>query len=251
MPVNDSLWGTADGRRTRSGRTAAPLPRATSWRSAFFGRASPADPHAVAAAERSTSAIAPSSATATATPRPRDWLHESLEKYQRSRKPGRAHDRQRPDPRAADADLPRPPRAGRLGRPRARDSRCAGEVALPDRACARPPPRRRAGPGRRSTASRRCAPTAASWPRSSTANRSPATIPGREAEECFPPALRHAYDKRGRPTKKRAEPIAADLREERRRAPAGPAQDRRRDARRRARRPRPARGGAAAASACA
>ena len=36
---------------------------------------------------------------------------------------------------------------------------------------------------------------------------------GREAEECFPPALRHKYDKRGRPTKTRAEPIAADFRE--------------------------------------
>jgi len=38
-------------------------------------------------------------------------------------------------------------------------------------------------------------------------------IPGREAEECFPLALRHKYDKRGRPTKQRAEPIAADFRE--------------------------------------
>lgn len=38
-------------------------------------------------------------------------------------------------------------------------------------------------------------------------------IPGREAEECFPPALRVAFDRRGRPTTKRAEPIAADLRE--------------------------------------
>jgi tetratricopeptide (TPR) repeat protein len=37
--------------------------------------------------------------------------------------------------------------------------------------------------------------------------------PGREADECFPPALRHKYDKRGRPTRQRAEPIAADLRE--------------------------------------
>ncbi|MEO6199154.1 MAG: toll/interleukin-1 receptor domain-containing protein [Sphingomicrobium sp.] len=36
--------------------------------------------------------------------------------------------------------------------------------------------------------------------------------PGREAEECFPPALRERYDKRGRATGKRAEPIAADLR---------------------------------------
>ena len=36
---------------------------------------------------------------------------------------------------------------------------------------------------------------------------------GREAEECFPPALRHKYDKRGRPTKARAEPIAADFRD--------------------------------------
>jgi tetratricopeptide (TPR) repeat protein len=39
-------------------------------------------------------------------------------------------------------------------------------------------------------------------------------IPGREHEECFPPALRQRYDRRGRPTGKRAEPLAADLREE-------------------------------------
>lgn len=38
-------------------------------------------------------------------------------------------------------------------------------------------------------------------------------MPGREAEECFPPALRVVFDRRGRPTAKRAEPIAADLRE--------------------------------------
>jgi tetratricopeptide (TPR) repeat protein len=38
-------------------------------------------------------------------------------------------------------------------------------------------------------------------------------IPGREDEECFPPALRQKYDRRGRPTGKRAEPLAADLRE--------------------------------------
>jgi tetratricopeptide (TPR) repeat protein len=38
-------------------------------------------------------------------------------------------------------------------------------------------------------------------------------IPGREAEECFPPALRFKYDRRGHPTAKRAEPLAADLRE--------------------------------------
>lgn len=37
-------------------------------------------------------------------------------------------------------------------------------------------------------------------------------IPGREDEECFPPALRERYDKRGRPTGKKAEPLAADLR---------------------------------------
>jgi len=36
---------------------------------------------------------------------------------------------------------------------------------------------------------------------------------GREGEECFPPALRIRYDRRGRPTKQRAEPIAADFRE--------------------------------------
>ncbi len=39
-------------------------------------------------------------------------------------------------------------------------------------------------------------------------------IEGREEEECFPPALRQKYDRRGRPTAKRAEPLAADLRGE-------------------------------------
>jgi tetratricopeptide (TPR) repeat protein len=38
-------------------------------------------------------------------------------------------------------------------------------------------------------------------------------IAGREEEECLPPALRLKYDRRGRPTTKRAEPLAADLRE--------------------------------------
>jgi tetratricopeptide (TPR) repeat protein len=37
-------------------------------------------------------------------------------------------------------------------------------------------------------------------------------LPGRQAEECFPPALRQKYDRRGRPTGRRAEPLAADLR---------------------------------------
>ena len=36
--------------------------------------------------------------------------------------------------------------------------------------------------------------------------------PGSAADECFPPALRHRYDRLGRPTAKRAEPLAADLR---------------------------------------
>ncbi len=39
-------------------------------------------------------------------------------------------------------------------------------------------------------------------------------VAGSEAEECFPPALRHRYDRLGRPTTKRAEPLAADLRGE-------------------------------------
>ena len=38
-------------------------------------------------------------------------------------------------------------------------------------------------------------------------------IAGREAEECFPPALVAKYNRRGRPTGKKAEPLAADLRE--------------------------------------
>jgi tetratricopeptide (TPR) repeat protein len=36
--------------------------------------------------------------------------------------------------------------------------------------------------------------------------------PGREDEECLPRALRFKYDRRGRPTAKRAEPLAADFR---------------------------------------
>lgn len=38
-------------------------------------------------------------------------------------------------------------------------------------------------------------------------------VPGREDEECFPPALRFKYDRRGHRTAKRAEPLAADFRE--------------------------------------
>ena len=38
-------------------------------------------------------------------------------------------------------------------------------------------------------------------------------IPGSEHLECFPPALTHKYDRRGRPTGKRVEPLAADLRD--------------------------------------
>ena len=38
-------------------------------------------------------------------------------------------------------------------------------------------------------------------------------MPGREAEECFPPALRYKYDRRGHQTAKRAEPLAADFRD--------------------------------------
>ena len=37
-------------------------------------------------------------------------------------------------------------------------------------------------------------------------------MPGREDEECFPPALRFKYDRRGHQTTKRAEPLAADFR---------------------------------------
>ena len=38
-------------------------------------------------------------------------------------------------------------------------------------------------------------------------------VAGSEDEECFPPALRQKFDSRGRPTGKRAEPLAADLRD--------------------------------------
>jgi tetratricopeptide (TPR) repeat protein len=38
-------------------------------------------------------------------------------------------------------------------------------------------------------------------------------IPGREEEECFPPALVAKYNRRGKPTGQKTEPLAADLRE--------------------------------------
>jgi tetratricopeptide (TPR) repeat protein len=38
-------------------------------------------------------------------------------------------------------------------------------------------------------------------------------IPGREGEECFPPALLQKYNRRGQPTAQKAEPLAADLRD--------------------------------------
>jgi tetratricopeptide (TPR) repeat protein len=38
-------------------------------------------------------------------------------------------------------------------------------------------------------------------------------IPGRENEECFPPALVAKYNRRGKPTGEKSEPLAADLRE--------------------------------------
>jgi tetratricopeptide (TPR) repeat protein len=38
-------------------------------------------------------------------------------------------------------------------------------------------------------------------------------IPGREDEECFPPALVAKYNRRGKPTGEKTEPLAADLRE--------------------------------------
>lgn len=37
-------------------------------------------------------------------------------------------------------------------------------------------------------------------------------MPGRQDEECFPPALRYKYDRRGHRTGRRAEPLAADFR---------------------------------------
>lgn len=39
-------------------------------------------------------------------------------------------------------------------------------------------------------------------------------VPGREDEECFPPALRFKFDRRGHQTLKRADPLAADFRED-------------------------------------
>ena len=66
-------------------------------------------------------------------------------------------------------------------------------------------------------------------------------MPGREGEECFPPALRYKYDRRGHRTTKRAEPLAADLRGRRRRPAHGVPQARCGNARSRSRRTRSAR----------
>ena len=91
--------------------------------------------------------------------------------------------------------------------------------------------------------------TAACSPRSSTASRSPARCPGARRRNASRPRCACNTTAAGGPTAKRAEPIAADLREGGDGRQHGAAQDRRRDARRRARRAGPARGAAAAAAA--
>ena len=143
-----------------------------------------------------------------------DWLHEALEEFTCPARAGRQADRRwgRCPSRLTPIfrDRQELAAAGDLGAEIRRGDR---RVALPDRALLA-----RCGASRWTNEEiasfKRLHPRRlASLPRSSMANHSPATMPGREAEECFPPALRIHFDRRGRPTDKRAEPIAADLRE--------------------------------------
>ena len=71
----------------------------------------------------------------------------------------------------------------------------------------------RGGPTPRSRRSSATGPTVACSPRSSPASRSPAKFPGARRRNASRPRCASKYDRRGRPTGKRAEPLAADLRE--------------------------------------
>ena len=188
-----------------------PMTRATAWPSAFLGPPSPGDSHEPAREAQQFRYCAFLSYghrdAATA-----QWLHESLEKYRvpanlvgRTTANGVIPARLQPIFRdrhelAASGDLGRDIRDALAG------SRFLIVLCSPAAAASR-------WTGAEIDSFKKMRPDGCVLAAILEGEPFASDIPGREAEECFPAALRHAYDKRGRPTKKRAEPIAADLRE--------------------------------------
>ena len=148
----------------------------------------------------------------------------------------RQADRERRSPPAADPDIPRPARPVRGGRSRRARSRprwrrrnsssCCARRRRPSRAGRTPRSNRSSAPGRKAACS----------PRSPPANRSRARLPGREEEECFRPRSATNTTAAAIRPAKRAEPLAADFRDERRGQADGLPEARRGNARCRARR---------------
>ena len=189
-----------------------PVARATSWRSAFFGSPSPSGNPAAPASDTQQFRYCAFLSYGHRDAETARWLHESLEKYRVPRNlvgritangviPARLipifRDRHE---LAASADLGRDIRDALAG------SRFLIVLCSPAAAESR-------WTGAEIDSFKKMRPDGCVLAAIIDGEPFASEIPGREAEECFPPALRRAYDKRGRPTKKRAEPIAADLRD--------------------------------------
>ena len=189
-----------------------PLNRATSWRGALFGSPPPAGDPAAPASDAQQFRYCAFLSYGHRDSASAQWLHESLEKYRvpanlvgRSAANGVIPARLNPIFRdrhelAASADLGRDIRDALAG------SRFLIVLCSPAAAESR-------WTGAEIDSFKKMRPDGCVLAAILDGEPFASEIPGREAEECFPPALRHAYDKRGRPTKKRAEPIAADFRD--------------------------------------
>ena len=200
----------ADGRGVAELRR--PVPRAKAWSSAFFGRPSQPDPTAFAETEAQHFRYCAFLSYGHRDAETARWLHESLEKYQvpkslvgRVTGNGPIPARLMPIFRdrhelAASGDLGREIRDALAG------SRFLIVLCSPAAAASR-------WTGAEIDSFKKMRPDGCVLAAIIEGEPFASEIPGRAAEECFPPALRHTYDKRGRPTKKRAEPIAADLRD--------------------------------------
>ena len=189
-----------------------PMPRARSWRSALFGRASSADDGAALSPETQAFRYCAFLSYGHRDAETARWLHESLEKYRVPRNLVGRTTANGPIPArlfpifrdrhelAASADL------GRDIRDALASSRFLIVLCSPAAAASK-------WTGAEIDAFKKMRPDGCVLAAIIDGEPFASDIQGREAEECFPAALRHAYDKRGRPTKKRAEPIAADLRD--------------------------------------
>ena len=200
----------ADGRGVAELRR--PQPRATGWRGAFFGRPLASDPSLALPAEAQHFRYCAFLSYGHRDADVAQWLHESLENYRvpkslvgRATANGTIPARLFPIFRdrhelAASGDL------GREIRDALASSRFLVVLCSPAAAASR-------WTGAEIDAFKKMRPDGCVLAAIIEGEPFASEMPGREAEECFPAALRHTYDKRGRPTKKRAEPIAADFRE--------------------------------------